>query len=185
MSRIGKMHIDVPAGVTVEFKDQVVTVKGPKGTLTQKIASDEIVVNVNGAVVTVDKNVKEGEKEAKNTNALHGLYRMLVANMVQGVVTPFTKTLVIAGVGYRASVSGNKLTMNLGYSHPVEFIAPEGVTITCPDANTVVVTGISKEQVGQVAANIRSKREVEPYHGYGLHYSDEVVVRKEGKTAGK
>ena len=110
---------------------------------------------------------------------------MLIANMVQGVVTPFTKTLVIAGVGYKAAVSGNKLTMNLGYSHPVEFIAPEGITITCPDATTVVVTGVSKEQVGQVAANIRSKRKVEPYHGYGLHYSDEVVVRKEGKTAGK
>lgn len=110
---------------------------------------------------------------------------MLIANMVKGVVTPFSKTLVIAGVGYKAAVSGNKLTMNLGYSHPVEFTAPEGVTVTCPDANTVVVTGISKEQVGQVAANIRSKRKVEPYHGYGLHYSDEVVVRKEGKTAGK
>ena len=110
---------------------------------------------------------------------------MIIANMVKGVVTPFSKTLVIAGVGYKAAVSGNKLTMNLGYSHPVEFTAPEGVTVTCPDANTVVVTGISKEQVGQVAANIRSKRKVEPYHGYGLHYSDEVVVRKEGKTAGK
>ena len=105
--------------------------------------------------------------------------------MIQGVVTPFSKTLVIAGVGYRASVSGNKLTMSLGYSHPVVFVAPEGITLSCPDANTVVVSGISKEQVGQVAANIRSKRKVEPYHGYGLHYSDEVVVRKEGKTAGK
>ena len=110
---------------------------------------------------------------------------MLIANMIQGVVTPFSKTLVIAGVGYRASVSGNKLTMSLGYSHPVVFVAPEGITLSCPDANTVVVSGISKEQVGQVAANIRSKRKVEPYHGYGLHYSDEVVVRKEGKTAGK
>lgn len=180
MSRIGRMHITVPAGVTVDYKDNLVTVKGPKGTLTQKIATHAIDVKVNGNIVTLERH-----NELKETKSMHGLYRMLIANMVQGVVTPFSKTLVIAGVGYKASVSGNKLTMNLGYSHPVEFTAPEGVTVTCPDANTVVVTGISKEQVGQVAANIRSKRKVEPYHGYGLHYSDEVVVRKEGKTAGK
>ena len=180
MSRIGRMHITVPAGVTVDYKDNLVTVKGPKGTLTQKIATHAIDVKVDGNIVTLERH-----NELKETKSMHGLYRMLIANMVQGVVTPFSKTLVIAGVGYKASVSGNKLTMNLGYSHPVEFTAPEGVTVTCPDANTVVVTGISKEQVGQVAANIRSKRKVEPYHGYGLHYSDEVVVRKEGKTAGK
>ena len=180
MSRIGRMHITVPAGVTVDYKDGTVTVTGPKGTLTQKIASNAINVKIEANVVTVER-----ANELKATKAMHGLYRMLIANMVQGVVTPFTKTLVIAGVGYRAAVSGNKLTMNLGYSHPVEYVAPEGITLTCPDANTVVVTGISKEQVGQVAANIRSKRKVEPYHGYGLHYSDEVVVRKEGKTAGK
>lgn len=180
MSRIGRMHITVPAGVNVDYKDNLVTVKGPKGTLTQNIASNAIEVKVEGNIVTVERH-----NELKETKSMHGLYRMLIANMVQGVVTPFTKTLVIAGVGYKAAVSGNKLTMNLGYSHPVEFIAPEGITITCPDATTVVVTGVSKEQVGQVAANIRSKRKVEPYHGYGLHYSDEVVVRKEGKTAGK
>ena len=180
MSRIGRMHITVPAGVTVEYKDNVVTVKGPKGTLTQKIVSHGIDVKLEGNIVTVERH-----NEQKETKSLHGLYRMLIANMIQGVVTPFSKTLVIAGVGYRASVSGNKLTMSLGYSHPVVFVAPEGITLSCPDANTVVVSGISKEQVGQVAANIRSKRKVEPYHGYGLHYSDEVVVRKEGKTAGK
>lgn len=116
---------------------------------------------------------------------MHGLYRVLIADMVAGVVTPFTKTLVIAGVGYKASVAGNKLTMSLGLSHPVEYVAPEGITLTCPDANTVVVTGVSKERVGQVAANIKSKRPVEPYHNYGIHYSDEVLVKKEGKTAGK
>lgn len=180
MSRIGRMHITVPAGVTVDYKDNLVTVKGPKGTLTQKIATHAIDVKVDGNIVTLERH-----NELKETKSMHGLYRMLIANMVKGVVTPFSKTLVIAGVGYKAAVSGNKLTMNLGYSHPVELTAPEGVTVTCPDANTVVVTGISKEQVGQVAANIRSKRKVEPYHGYGLHYSDEVVVRKEGKTAGK
>ena len=180
MSRIGRMHITVPAGVTVEYKDNVVTVKGPKGTKKQKIVSHAIDVKLEGNIVTVERH-----NEQKETKSLHGLYRMLIANMIQGVVTPFSKTLVIAGVGYRASVSGNKLTMSLGYSHPVVFVAPEGITLSCPDANTVVVSGISKEQVGQVAANIRSKRKVEPYHGYGLHYSDEVVVRKEGKTAGK
>ena len=180
MSRIGKLPITIPAGVDVVIDGSTVTVKGPKGTLTQKIATHAIDVKVDGNIVTLERH-----NELKETKSMHGLYRMLIANMVQGVVTPFSKTLVIAGVGYKAAVSGNKLTMNLGYSHPVEFTAPEGVTVTCPDANTVVVTGISKEQVGQVAANIRSKRKVEPYHGYGLHYSDEVVVRKEGKTAGK
>ena len=123
--------------------------------------------------------------EEKETKAMHGLYRMLIANMVAGVVTPFSKTLVIAGVGYKASVAGNKLTMSLGLSHPVDYVVPEGITITCPDANTIVVSGISKERVGQVAATIKSKRPVEPYHNYGIHYSDEVLVKKEGKTAGK
>lgn len=180
MSRIGRLHITVPAGVTVEYKDQFVTVKGPKGTLTQHIDSKNIGVEVNGAEVKVTRS-----SEDKETKSLHGLYRMLIANMVTGVVTPFTKTLVIAGVGYKAAVAGSKLTMSLGYSHPVEFTAPEGITLSCPDANTIVVTGISKERVGQIAATIKSKRPVEPYHNYGIHYSDEVLVKKEGKTAGK
>lgn len=180
MSRIGRLHIDVPAGVTVGFENRVVTVKGPKGTLTQHIDSKNIDVEINGAVV----NVKRSD-ESKETRSMHGLYRMLIANMIAGVVTPFTKTLVIAGVGYKAAVSGGKLTMNLGYSHPIDYTAPAGITITCPDANTIVVTGVSKEQVGQVAAIIKSKRPVEPYHNYGIHYSDEVLVKKEGKTAGK
>lgn len=180
MSRIGRLQISVPAGVTVEYKDQVVTVKGPKGTLTQKIESKNINVAVEANVVTVTRT-----NENKETKSMHGLYRMLIANMVAGVVTPFSKTLIINGVGYKAQVAGNKLTMNLGLSHNVDFVAPEGITITCPDANTVVVTGISKEKVGQVAATIRSKRPVEPYHNYGIHYSTEVLVKKEGKTAGK
>ena len=180
MSRIGRLHVAIPAGVTVEYADQVVTVKGPKATLTQKIASKNISVAVEGAEVIVSR--ANDEKESK---AMHGLYRMLIANMVQGVVTPFTKTLIVNGVGYKASVAGNKLTLSVGLSHNVDFVAPDGITITCPDANTVVVSGASKEAVGQVAATIKSKRPVEPYHAYGIHYSDEVVVRKEGKTAGK
>ena len=180
MSRIGKMKIDVPAGVTVSFEERVVTVKGPKGTLTQKIESKDIDVKIEGAVVSVER-----ANDSQEAKSMHGLYRQLVANMVKGVVTPFSKTLVVVGVGYKVAVAGSKLTMNIGYSHPVEYVAPEGITITCPDLNTVVVTGINKEQVGHVAADIRAKRKVEPYHGYGLHYSDEVVVRKEGKKGAK
>lgn len=180
MSRIGRLHITVPAGVTVEYKDRVVTVKGPKGTLTRHIDSKNIGVTVEGNEVKVTRSNDE-----KETKSMHGLYRVLIADMVAGVVTPFTKTLVIAGVGYKASVAGNKLTMSLGLSHPVEYVAPEGITLSCPDANTIVVTGVSKERVGQVAATIKSKRPVEPYHNYGIHYSDEVLVKKEGKTAGK
>ena len=180
MSRIGRLHITVPAGVTVEYKDRVVTVKGPKGTLTRHIDSKNIGVTVEGNEVKVTRSNDE-----KETKSMHGLYRVLIADMVAGVVTPFTKTLVIAGVGYKASVAGSKLTMSLGLSHPVEYVAPEGITLSCPDANTIVVTGISKERVGQVAATIKFKRPVEPYHNYGIHYSDEVLVKKEGKTAGK
>ena len=180
MSRIGRMHIDVPAAVKVKFEGGVVTVEGPKGTLSQKIADKHIDVKQEGATLTVTRDCDD-----KDVRAKHGLYRQLIANIVKGVETPFVKTLIIQGVGYKAQVNGSKLVMNLGYSHPVEFAAPEGITLACPDANTVTVTGISKELVGQTAANIRSKRPVEPYHNYGLHYSDEVVVKKEGKTAGK
>ncbi|MBO5224298.1 MAG: 50S ribosomal protein L6 [Clostridia bacterium] len=180
MSRIGKMKIAVPAGVTVEEKDRVVYVKGPKGELSTAIKSDKITIKMENNEISVLR--ADDDKESRS---LHGLYRMLIANMVTGVVTPFTKTLVIAGVGYKAAVSGKKLTLNLGLSHPVEIEIPEGITITCPDLLTVVVSGVSKELVGQVAAKIKAKRPVEPYHGYGIHYSDEVVIRKEGKTAGK
>lgn len=180
MSRIGRMVINVPAGVSVDVHDKTVTVKGPKGTLSQEIADRNIQVKVDGATVHVERSA-----ETKETKSKHGLYRQLINNMVQGVVTPFTRTLIIQGVGYKAQMSGNKLVMNIGYSHPVEYVAPEGITLACPDATTVTVTGISKELVGQTAATIKSKRPVEPYHNYGLHYSDEVLVKKEGKTAGK
>lgn len=180
MSRIGRMHIDVPAGVTVTFNDGVVAVKGPKGELSRKIADKNINVELNGNVINVTRS-----SETKETKSKHGLYRQLIANMVKGVVEPYTRTLLIAGVGYKAAVAGGKLTMNIGFSHPVEFTAPAGITLACPDATTVTVTGIDKELVGQTAANIRAKKPVEPYHGYGLRYNDEVVLRKEGKTAGK
>ncbi len=180
MSRIGKMKITVPAGVTVEEKGKVVYVKGPKGELSTEIKSDKITLKMEANTIEVLR-----ADDQKESRSLHGLYRQLIANMVAGVVTPFTKTLVIAGVGYKAAVSGKKLTLNLGFSHPVEMEIPEGLTIACPDLLTVVVSGVDKNQVGQFAAQIRSKRPVEPYHAYGIHYSDEVVVRKEGKTAGK
>jgi len=180
MSRIGRLPINVPAGVTVEYKDNVVTVKGPKGTLTQKIVDNNISVKIDANTVVVER-----ANESKPTKSKHGLYRQLINNMIKGVVTPFTRTLVINGVGYKAQMTGNKLVMNLGISHAVEFVAPEGVTITVPEQTQIVVTGISKELVGQTAATIRSKRPVEPYHAYGIRYSDEVVIRKEGKTAGK
>lgn len=176
MSRIGRLPIAVPAGVTVAYSDNVVTVKGPKGTLTQAIEDKNINVVIEGATVRVER-----AKEDKSVKSKHGLYRQLIHNMIVGVVTPFSKTLIVNGVGWKAGVSGKKLTLNIGFSHPVEFNIPEGITITCPDQNTVVVTGISKDLVGQTAATIKSKRPVEPYHAYGIRYSDEVVVMKEGK----
>ncbi|MDE7464523.1 MAG: 50S ribosomal protein L6 [Clostridiales bacterium] len=180
MSRIGRKHIDIPAGVEVKFEDGVVTVKGKNGELKQAIKCSDINVKIDGGVINVER-----ANEQKQTRAYHGLYRQLIADMVSGVVTPFTKTLIVAGVGYKCAVTGNKLVMNIGYSKPVEYVIPEGITITCPDPLTIVVSGISKEHVGEVAAQIKSKRPVEPYHGYGLHYSTEVVLRKEAKTAGK
>ncbi len=180
MSRIGRMPVTVPAGVTVEVKDRIVTVKGPKGTLTQEIASRNIVIEQEGTTLTVVR-----KNEAKETKSMHGLYRQLIANMVAGVETPFSRKLNIKGVGYKVALNGNKVVMNIGYSHPVEFTAPEGITLACPDANSIVVSGINKTLVGQTAATIKSKKPVEPYHNYGIHYADEVLVKKEGKTAGK
>lgn len=180
MSRIGRKHIDVPAGVTVAFDNGVVTVKGKLGELKQEIKSSDINVVVGDGVVNVER-----ANELKQTRAYHGLYRQLIANMVAGVQNPFTKTVIVSGVGYKVAVTGNKLVMNIGYSKPVEYAIPQGITITCPDTLTIVVSGIDKEQVGEVAAQIKAKRPVEPYHGYGMHYSNEVVLRKEAKTAGK
>ena len=179
MSRIGKMPIALPAGVTVEFKDSVVTVKGPKGTLTREVVGN-VSVETEGANV-----VLKALDDSAETNAKHGLYRALVNGMVTGVTAGFVKALEVKGVGWKAAVQGNKLVLNVGFSHPVEFVAPEGIKFECPTLTDVVISGISKEAVGQVAANIRAVRVPEPYHGYGIRYKGEVVEHKEGKTSGK
>ena len=179
MSRIGRMPIVLPEGVEVKVENGLVSVKGPKGQLSQQIGK-EISVNVeNNTVVLTRANDK------KEVRAQHGLYRALINNMVIGVTKGFEKALIVNGVGYKAQVQGKKLILNIGYSHPIEIEAPEGITIECPQLTEVVVKGIDKTVVGQVAANIRAKREVEPYHSYGIRYKDEVVITKEGKTAGK
>jgi large subunit ribosomal protein L6 len=179
MSRIGKMPIAVPAGVTVEFKEGVATVKGPKGTLVR-----EIVGNIGMEVVGNELIVKALD-EKKETNAKHGLYRALLNGMVVGVSAGFERALEVKGVGWKAAVQGNKLVLNVGFSHPVEVIAPEGIKFECPTLTEIQVCGISKELVGQIAANIRAIRLPEPYHGYGIRYKGEVVEHKEGKTSGK
>ena len=179
MSRIGKLPIALPAGVTVEFNNGIVSVKGPKGTLTREIVGN-IGIEVEGAVLTV-----KALDDKADTNAKHGLYRALLNGMVIGVSAGFAKTLEVKGVGWKAAVQGNKLVLNVGFSHPVEFVAPEGIKFECPTLTEVVVSGISKELVGQVSANIRKVREPEPYHGYGIRYKGEHVEHKEGKTSGK
>ena len=179
MSRIGKMPIALPAGVTVEFQNGVVTVKGPKGTLTREIVG-KIGIETEGANVVV-----KALDNTADTNAKHGLYRALLNGMVVGVTEGFKKELEVKGVGWKAAVQGNKLVLNVGFSHPVEFVAPEGIKFECPTLTEVVVSGINKEVVGQTAANIRKVREPEPYHGYGIRYKGENVEHKEGKTSGK
>ncbi|MBQ2863671.1 MAG: 50S ribosomal protein L6 [Clostridia bacterium] len=179
MSRIGRLPVAIPAGVTVTVADNnVVTVKGKLGELTQKF--DEIIdIKVEGAEVLVSR-----PNDEKETRALHGLTRALVANMVAGVNEGFSKKLEIVGVGYRVELKGKDLNIALGYSHPVIIAAPAGITFEVPDSNTIIVKGIDKQAVGQIAAVIRSKRPPEPYHGKGVKYSDEHIRRKAGK-AGK
>jgi large subunit ribosomal protein L6 len=177
MSRIGKQPVVIPNGVTVTVTpDNVVTVKGSKGQLTKAMHKDiKIAVEDNQVVVT-------RPSDDKNHRALHGLTRALINNMVTGVTEGFAKTLELVGVGYRAQLKGKKLTLSLGYSHPVDIDAVEGITYETPDANTIIVKGVDKELVGAVAANIRTWREPEPYKGKGIKYKDEVIRRKEGKT---
>ncbi len=179
MSRIGKMPIAIPAGVTVDFKDGIVTVKGPKGTLAREIVGN-IGIETEGTNL-----VLKALDDAADTNAKHGLYRALLNGMVTGVTNGFVKTLEVKGVGWKAAVQGNKLVLNVGFSHPVEVIAPDGIKFECPTLTEVNVCGISKELVGQIAANIRAIRVPEPYHGYGIRYKGENVEHKEGKTSGK
>ena len=179
MSRIGRMPIAVPAGVTVDIaENNHVTVKGPKGTLERTLPA-EMDIKLEGSEVIVTR-----PNDLKKMKSLHGLTRTLINNMVVGVTDGYTKELEVNGVGYRASKSGNKLTLNLGYSHPVEMIDPEGLESTV-DGNKIIVKCIDKEKVGQYAAEIRDKRRPEPYKGKGIKYADEVIRRKVGKTGKK
>ena len=179
MSRIGRMPIAIPAGVTVDIaENNLVTVKGPKGTLSRALAP-EMEIKVEGTEVIVSR-----PNDLKKMKSLHGLTRTLIHNMVIGVTEGYTKTLEIQGVGYRAEKSGKKLTLHLGYSHPVEMEDPEGLESKV-DGMNIIVSGIDKEKVGQYAANIREKRQPEPYKGKGIRYADEHVRRRAGKTGKK
>ena len=180
MSRIGRMPIAIPAGVTVDIaENNKVTVKGPKGTL-ERVLPEGMEIKVEENVINVTR-----PDETKRMKSLHGLTRTLINNMVVGVTEGYAKKLEVNGVGYRAQKNGKTLVLNLGYSHPVELTDPEGLEVEVPDQNTIIVKGIDKEKVGQYAAEIRSKREPEPYKGKGIKYSDEVIRRKVGKTGKK
>ena len=180
MSRIGKMPVAIPAGVEVTVADgNLVTVKGPKGTLTQQL-QPSMTIKQEGAELLVSR-----PDDGKENRALHGLTRALLHNMVVGVSEGFKKTLEINGVGYRAAKEGNELVMNLGYSHPVKVPEIDGITIDVPAPNKVVISGPDKQKVGQFAAEVREKRPPEPYKGKGIKYVDEVIRRKVGKTGAK
>lgn len=177
MSRIGNKKIDLAAGVEVTVAGKDVTVKGPKGILAMEI--------VKGIDVKVEDNAIIVSRQSDEYKALHGLTRSLIANMVTGVTEGYSKRLEINGVGYRAAKQGNKLSLTIGYSHPVEFFDGEDVTFEVPDPNTILVKGIDKQKVGQAAAVVREKRLPEPYKGKGIKYADERIRRKEGKAGGK
>ena len=180
MSRIGRMPIAVPAGVTVTIAaNNVVSVKGPKGELVRELPVEMEIKEGEGKIIVTRPN------DLKRMKSLHGLTRTLIANMITGVTAGYEKKLEINGVGYRASKAGKKLTLNLGYSHPVEMEDPEGIETVMEGQNIIFVRGIDKEKVGQFAAEIRSKREPEPYKGKGIKYADEVIRRKVGKTGKK
>lgn len=179
MSRIGKLPIQLPQGVQLTLADGVITVKGPKGTLTQK-ARPEVVIEVKDNHVLVSR-----ADDSNASNAYHGLYRQLVNNMVEGVSKGFSKQLVINGVGYRADLKGNILVLTLGYSTIIEYMIPKGIEITTDGPTKIKISGIDKQQVGQVSAEIRGLRGPEPYKGKGIKYDTEVIRRKVGKTGGK
>ncbi len=180
MSRIGRMPIAIPAGVTVELaENNKVTVKGPKGTL-ERVLPQEMEIKVEGGEVSVNR-----PNDLKRMKALHGLTRTLINNMVVGVTEGYEKKLEVNGVGYRAQKQGKKLTLSLGYSHPVEMQDPDGIETVVDGQNIIIVKGIDKEKVGQFAAEIRDKRRPEPYKGKGIKYADETIRRKVGKTGKK
>ena len=176
MSRIGNKPITVPAGVEVKVEGQHITVKGPKGTLERDI-NPEISMKLDGETLTISRSSEE-----RRDKSLHGLTRTLINNMILGVQNEYTRELQINGVGYRVQKQGNDLNLSLGYSHPVIYKAPAGITFDVPNPNTIIVKGINKEQVGQVAAEIRTKRPPEVYRGKGIKYAEEVIRRKVGKT---
>ena len=179
MSKVGKLPVAIPAGVTVNVANGLISVKGPKGELKQSF-HDEIEIKVEGTeVVLATKN------DAKQTNAYHGLYRSLINNMVKGVTDGFTKTLVITGVGYRAEVKGKELVMNLGYSSDYIAIIPDGLTVVATPDGKLTVTGIDKQLVGEFCSQVRKLRKPEPYKGKGIRYETEVIRRKVGKTGVK
>jgi large subunit ribosomal protein L6 len=175
MSRIGKKPVPVPAGVTAAIEGKTLSVKGPKGTLTMGLA-DEVTYAVEDAAISVQPS-----NATKRARSFWGMQRTLVQNLITGVTEGFTKTLQITGVGYRANVQGKNLKLQLGYSHDVDFAIPEGITIATPDQTTIHITGIDKQQVGQIAAEIRRWRKPEPYKGKGIKYKGEFIFRKEGK----
>ena len=177
MSRIGRLPVELPAGVSASLEDgNVLKVKGPKGEISRKFNCD-MEIKIDGNIITVSR-----PSDDKEHRATHGLTRALIANMVHGVNSEFVKELEVVGVGYRAQLQGKKLVLNMGYSHPVEMETPEGITFEVPSPNSIIVKGIDKQQVGQVAANIRKVRAPEPYKGKGIRYKGEYVRRKEGKT---
>ena len=177
MSRIGHKVINIPAGTTVDVNGNVLTVKGPKGELTQTF-NPLFTYEINGTELTVKR-----PNDLKQTKALHGTTRALLSNMVYGVTNLFTKALVMEGVGYRASVKDGTLTINAGYSHPVNLVVPEGVKVETPTATEIVLSGVNKQVIGQFASEIRAVRKPEPYLGKGIRYKDEIIRRKEGKKA--
>lgn len=179
MSRIGKKPVVIPNGVTINLQDSILKVKGPKGELMMSVHP-----NMSVSVENNEVSVKRPD-DLKENKALHGLTRALIQNMVSGVTEDYKKVLDIVGVGYRAEMKGKNLLINIGYSHPVFFIPPDGITLATPTQTQVVVTGIDKQLVGSVASKIRSIRKPEPYKGKGIKYQNEVIVRKAGKTAGK
>lgn len=177
MSRIGRMPITVPAGVDVKIESgNSVTVKGPKGSMTQKFSTD-MTIKIEDGQVIIDR-----PSDLKRHKAFHGLTRSLINNMIVGVSEGFKKELEINGVGYRAAMQGTKLVLSLGYSHPVEMIPPEGITVEVPAQTKIIVSGYDKQMVGEFAAKIRAHRKPEPYLGKGVKYADEIIRRKEGKT---
>lgn len=180
MSRIGNKTITIPAGVDVDIKaGNEVTVKGPKGTLTRQF-SDVYDITIEDGIITVSR-----PNDTKIVKQIHGTTRSLLFNMIEGVTNGFTKQLELVGIGYRVALNGKQLTLNVGYSHPVDFTVPEGLTVEVPNQTNITITGIDKQQVGEFAANVRAVRKPEPYLGKGIKYKDEVIRRKEGKTAKK